>query len=131
VDDVDEMPTIVAPNGTVVEPGGVYLTFSGDEDLPYAVVKVISVGCGPGVMAADCRITPDPVPVRDPDVWLKIYFGQYSERPDGPNAQMLSAGSRIVPVSVSAFLAWGPPKFPIRVSNEAVTAEELAACVEG
>jgi hypothetical protein len=35
---------VVAENGTVVEAGGVYLTFSADSDQPYCAAKVISIG---------------------------------------------------------------------------------------
>ncbi len=42
----------------------------------------------------------------------------------------LAGEFRIILVSISMFLAWGPPKFPIRVGFEAVTEKELAARVE-
>ncbi len=59
--------TIVAGNGTVVEAGGVYLTYRDDPDEPYAVAKVISMGGGPGGCAMDCQLAPDLTPLPSPD----------------------------------------------------------------
>ena len=119
---------IVASNGTVVEAGGVYLTFSGDCERPYKLAKVISVG-GSGA-AMDCQISPDLVPMSSPDLWLKLYLASVADYPVGITPEVLSEGFRIIPVSVSMFLAWGPPNFPVLVGNEPVTAEELAGRVQ-
>jgi hypothetical protein len=117
--------TIVAGNGTVVEAGGVYLTFSGDSGQPYAVVKVVSIGSGPDGVGWDCQIAPDLTPVESLDLWLKLFYANHTE----PPSRLPSAAEpfRIMPMSVNMFLAWGPPKFPIRVGTQAVTPEELAA----
>lgn len=122
----DAQPTILARNGTVVEVGGIYLVFSGDSELPYAVTKVISVG-GSGGAAMDCQLSPSLTPIPSPDLWLKIFYTRHTEP---PNLQAtLNDDSRILPISANMFLAWGEPeKFPIRIGTEAVTSEELAAC---
>jgi len=117
---------IVAENGTVVEAGGVYLTFSGDYDRPYKFAKVVSIG-GSGA-SIGVQLAPDLTPVASPDLWLKLYYANNAEPPQPPSAP--GGRFRILPVSVGMFLAWGPPKFPIRVGTEAVTPEELAARVD-
>jgi hypothetical protein len=119
----DEPLTVVAGNGTVVEAGGVYLTFSGDPDTPYTFAKVVSIG-GSGA-SLGVQLGPDLRPVPSQDLWVKLYRGSYAERPDP--SEVPTGPSRILPITVAMFLAWGPPTFPIRVGTEAVTADELAA----
>ena len=126
----DAVAVVVAENGTVIEAGGVYLTFSGDSERRYAVVKVISVGCGPGGAAACIRVLPDLTPVVSPELWVKLCYAHHEEPPEGWAMTALMGKNRILPITVGVFLAWGPPKFPIRVGTEAVTAEELAARVQ-
>lgn len=119
-------PEVVAGNGTVVEPGGVYLTFSGDPRKRYKFAKVISIG-GAGA-SIGTQLGPDLSPVPSPDLWVKLFFADSAEQP--ATGSMPTGPFRILPISVAMFLAWGPPTFPIRVGDEAVTAEELAARVE-
>lgn len=118
--------TVVASNGTVVEAGGVYLTFSGDPDTPYKFAKVISIG-GSGASIGE-QVGPGLTPVPSPDLWVKLY---YADEVEQPAATTVPTGPfRILPISVAMFLAWGPPTFPIRAGTEAVSAEELVARVE-
>lgn len=122
------IPEIRAGNGALIEPGGIYLTFSGDYDRPYTFAKIIQVVKPTG--PSDRRLTPDGAVVGDLDLWLKLF---YDSSPDCPNAiplEGLAGRCRVIPVSVSMFLAWGPPKFPIRLGSETVTADELARCVD-
>lgn len=100
-------PVVRAGNGTVVEAGGVYLTFSGDPARPYLVVKLLRVRPSAG------------------DLWLKAYGTTSAERPAGFDPAQASAAA--LWVSVEIFLAWGPPTFPIRLATDPVTAAELAA----
>lgn len=117
---------IVAGNGTVVEAGDIYLTFSGDSDTPYCFAKVISVG-GSGE-SFGVQVGPDMKPIPSQDLWVKLYYSQTAERP--AESATPSGRFRIMPISVAMFLAWGPPLFPIRVGTEAVTEEELSARVK-
>jgi hypothetical protein len=126
----DVEAVVVAENGTVVEAGGVYLTFSGDHEQPYAAAKIISIGGGPGGASPYVRLTPDLAPVASLDLWVKLAFAHHTSPPEGWALMALTGKHRIIPISVDVFLARGPPKFPIRVGTQAVTAEELAACVE-
>ena len=128
--DANAASIVVAENGTVIEAGGVYLTFSGDYERRYAVAKVISIGGGPGGAAACIRVLHDLTPVVSPDLWVKMPYADHARPPEGWAMTALTGKHRIVPITVDMFLAWGPPKFPIRVGTEAVTAEELAARVE-
>ncbi|WP_143392995.1 hypothetical protein [Fimbriiglobus ruber] len=119
-------PTIVASNGTAVESGGVYLTYSGDPTSPYRVAKVVSVGGGPAGVGWDCQVGSDMTPILSPDLWLKLYVTCHADSPGQPSSDEPFV---IMPVSVAMFLAWGPPKFPIRMGTEAITVEELGARV--
>src|SRR4051812_9334535 len=97
---------VIAGNGTIVEAGGVYLTYSGDEDTPNAVAKVVSVG-GPDAAGWDCQIAPDGTRIASPELWLKLFYFRSVEAPreiPGPAEKF-----RIMPVSANMFLAWGPP----------------------
>ena len=99
-------PEARAENGTVLKAGGIYLSYSGDDSLPYAVSKILSI--------------------EGRDLWLKLYRRNLRERPPAFAPERLTQGYRIIPFSVAGFLAWGPPKFPILLAEEEVTAEELA-----
>ena len=89
---------------TMLHAGGVYLTFSGDPSLQYRFAKVIRVRPG--------------------DMCVKLYHPKYPDRPSGaPDGDVT-----IMWISVDMFLAWGPPKFPIHLYDEAVTSEEATAC---
>jgi hypothetical protein len=117
---------IVAENGTVVEAGGIYLTYSGDPDTPYKFVKVVSIG-GTGA-SIGVQVGPNLGVIPSQDLWAKIYYASSVER---PVATASPAGEfRVLPISVAMFLAWGPPTFPIRVGTEPVTPEELSARAE-
>lgn len=103
----DVGPSVVAENGTVVEAGGVYLTYSGDPGRPYTFAKVIRIGASfPGV---------------SPLLWARLYRRQWAEPPAGPSGR-----SAVAQINVAVFLAWGPPRFPVRVGTAAVTAADLA-----
>ena len=121
---------VVAENGTVIEAGGVYLTFSGDSECRYAVVKVISIGCGLGGAAECIRVLPDLTPVVSPDLWVKLSYALHAEPPEGWAMTALMGKSRILPITMDMLLSWEPPKFPIRLGTEPVTVDELAARVE-
>jgi hypothetical protein len=110
----DAGPSVVADNGTVVESGGVYLTFSGDPDRRYMLAKVLRIGDPPPVAAPG--LTPSP------DLWVRVYRRRWTAPPAKP-----SGASVVVRISVGVFLAWGPPEFPIRIGTEAVTAADRAA----
>ena len=84
--------------------GGVYLTFSGDYDMPYKFAKVL-------------RIDGD-------DFCIKLYHDSFREYPQYDP----SSSSSVISVSAATFLAWGPPKFPILMANDAVTNEEAHSC---
>ncbi len=101
-----ELSTAIrAENGTILKAGGIYLSYSGDDSLPYALSKIISVEGG--------------------DLWLKLYRDNFMERPASFVPEQLTRGFRIIPFSVAGLLAWGPPTFPFLLAEEAVTAEEL------
>jgi hypothetical protein len=127
---VNTESTVVAGNGTIVEAGGVYLTFSGDPATPYIVAKVISIGGGPGWVAPYQRISPGQPLEASPDLWVKLFYANYADPTDAYQPAAWAGPSRVIPVTVDVFLAWGPPKFPIRVGTEPVTTAELAARVE-
>src|SRR5438445_12900532 len=71
--------------------GNVYLTFSGDYEKPFMFAKVIHVD--------------------GENIWLRLFVNNYSDRPTFGSTAKLGE-SRIIPVSIDMFLAWGPPKFP-------------------
>lgn len=117
-------PSVTLENGTVVEPGGVYLTFQDDPDEPYSVAKVIRVGGG---SSGYCQVLPDMTPVDSPNLWLKLYRVSLTEAPRELPAAILAGPSVVLPVTVAVFQAWGQPEFPIRLGTEGVTAEEFTA----
>jgi len=115
---------VVANNETVIEPGGVYLSFQCDDDEPYSVAKVLHVG---GNSAGYVQLSPGLTPVASPDLWLKLYRTHLAEPPAGLPAEVMAGPAVVMPVTLAVFLAWGPPKFPVWLGTESVTADELAA----
>lgn len=93
------------------------------------MAKIISIGVGSSGAAPYVRVTPDLVPVVSPDLWVKLFYAHHANPPQGWALATLNGKHRILLITVDVFLAWGPPKFPIRVGSEVVTAEELAARV--
>src|SRR4051794_11009579 len=85
--------------------GNVYLTFGGDHEKPFMFAKVINVD--------------------GENLWLRLFVNNRSDRPTFTSTATLGE-SRIIPVSIEMFLAWGPPKFPIFVGIEAVSNDELS-----
>ena len=64
--DANAASVVVAENGTVIEAGGVYLTFSGDYERQYAVAKVISIGGWDGAGIIGSNLPPSARPKRRP-----------------------------------------------------------------
>jgi hypothetical protein len=117
-------PPVVLDTGTVVEPGGVYLTFHDDPDEPYMVAKVLRIGGGSSGYA---QLRPDMTTVDSPTLWLKMYRVPLATRPRELPAAVLAGPTVVLAVTVAVFGAWGPPAFPACLGTEPVTAEELAA----
>jgi hypothetical protein len=93
----------------ILRPGGVYLTFSGDYDIPYRFAKIIRMD--------------------GEDIWAKLHREKHVDRP--PSFDPDAAGEyKVIPISVDVILGWGPPKFPIHVADEIVTENELEQCTE-
>jgi hypothetical protein len=93
-----------SPDGKTLHSGGVYLTFSGDEELPYSFAKIIQHAKN--------------------DLWVKLYRNKYENRP----TDLYSGDHVTLNMSVDMFLAWGPPDFPVLIIDEPISEEEIAQC---
>jgi hypothetical protein len=89
-----------------LRPGRVFLTFSGDYDNPYGFAKVIALP--------------------ENDLWVKMWRQWFADRPTAFDPRSFNCPHKILEISKEMFLAWGPPKFPILIAEEAVTEEELS-----
>jgi hypothetical protein len=79
--------------------GGVYLTFSGDEQEPYRFAKIIQIV--------------------EENLGLKLYHDKYANRPT-----QYEGDWSILAIPATMFFAWGPPVFPIFLHLESIEHDE-------
>lgn len=87
-----------------IQAGHVYLIYSGDEDFPYAFVKVLQY---------DTRT-----------VLIKCWLEKFATPPPTFDQNTLMEGVATIRITIDHFLAWGPPE-PVLYALQTVSDEEL------